>query len=77
VVSQPNSCARPVYFQSNVEADRGSFQEHGRLSGPRGKAVSREVNRLWDEVRGHASALVDAFGIPDRVLAAPIGVRSA
>jgi acyl-CoA oxidase len=58
-----------------VEQDRGYLQEHGRLTGPRCKAVTREVNRLCDEVRGDAAALVDAFGIPDEVLRAPIGLR--
>ena len=53
----------------------GHLQEHGRLTGPRCKAVTREVNRLCDEVRGDAEALVDAFGIPDQVLRAPIGLR--
>jgi Acyl-CoA oxidase len=37
--------------------------------------VTREVNRLCDEMRGDAEALVDAFGIPDQVLRAPIGLR--
>ncbi len=35
-----------------------------------------EVNRLCDEVRADAEALVDAFGIPDQVLRAPIGLRN-
>ena len=58
-----------------IELDRGYLQEHGRLTGPRCKAVTREVNRLCDEVRGDGGALVDAFGIPDPVLRAPIGLR--
>ena len=58
-----------------IELDRGYLQEHGRLTGPRCKAVTREVNRLCDEVRGDGAALVDAFGIPDQVLRAPIGLR--
>jgi acyl-CoA oxidase len=64
-----------LYVLYNVEADRGWFQEHGRLSGPRCKAITREVNRLCNEVRGQAATLVDAFGIPDAVLGAPIGLR--
>jgi acyl-CoA oxidase len=64
-----------LYALYQVEADRGFFQEHGRLTGPRCKAITREVNRLCDEVRGDAAALVDAFGIPDPVLRAPIGLR--
>jgi acyl-CoA oxidase len=61
----------------NVESDRAFFQEHGRLASPRCKAITREVNRLCNEVRGHAAAVVGAFGIPDPVLGAPIGVADA
>jgi acyl-CoA oxidase len=64
-----------LYALYHIELDRGYLQEHGRLTGPRCKAVTREVNRLCDDVRGDAEALVDAFGIPDRVLRAPIGLR--
>ncbi|HEY5318691.1 MAG TPA: acyl-CoA dehydrogenase, partial [Solirubrobacteraceae bacterium] len=64
-----------LYALSNVEADRGFFEEHGRLTSARCKQITREVNRLCDEVRSEAGGLVDAFGIPDAVLAAPIGVR--
>jgi acyl-CoA oxidase len=64
-----------LYALYQVETDRGYLQEHGRLTGPRCKAVTREVNRLCDELCGDAEALVDAFGIPDGVLRAPIGVR--
>jgi acyl-CoA oxidase len=64
-----------LYALHQIEQDRGYLQEHGRLTGPRCKAITREVNRLCDEVRGDAGALVDAFGIPDEVLRAPIAVR--
>jgi acyl-CoA oxidase len=64
-----------LYALCNIETDRGWFQEHGRLSGPRCKAITREVNRLANDVRGQAGTLVDAFGIPDAVLGAPIGLR--
>jgi acyl-CoA oxidase len=63
-----------LYALSNIEADKGFYQEHGRLTGPRCKAVTREVNRLCNEVRAQAAALVDGFGIPDAILAAPIGL---
>jgi acyl-CoA oxidase-like protein len=53
------------------------FMEHGRLAGPRCKAITRDVNRLCDEVRQCAGRLVDAFGIPDEVLGAPIGLADA
>jgi acyl-CoA oxidase len=66
-----------LYALENVEADRGFYQEHGRLTGPRCKQITREVNRLCNEVRGQAGLLVDAFGIPDAILRAPIGLRDA
>jgi acyl-CoA oxidase len=64
-----------LYALSVIESERAFFQEHGRLTGPRCKAITREVNRLCNEVRGVAGELVDAFGIPDEVLRAPIGLR--
>ncbi len=64
-----------LYALSSIEADKGFYQEHGRLTGPRCKAVTREVNRLCNEVRVQSGALVDGFGIPDAILGAPIGLR--
>jgi len=64
-----------LFALQNVEADKGFFQEHGRLSSPRTKAVTREVNRLCNEVRQNAGALVDSFGIPEAILTAPIGLK--
>ncbi len=63
-----------LYALHAIELDRGYLQEHGRLTGPRCKAVTRAVNDLCNEVRGDADALIDAFGIPDEVLRAPIGL---
>jgi acyl-CoA oxidase len=64
-----------LFALHNVESDKGFFQEHGRLASPRTKAVTREVNRLCNEVRQQADSFVDAFGIPDAILAAPIGLK--
>ena len=64
-----------LYALATIEAERGWFQEHGRLSSTRSKAVTRGVNQLCLDLRPDAAALVDAFGIPDAVLAAPIGLR--
>ena len=64
-----------LYALSSLEADKGFFQEHGKLASVRTKQITREVNNLCNIVSRQASMLVDAFGIPDAVLAAPIGVR--
>jgi acyl-CoA oxidase len=52
-----------------IEAERGWFQEHGRLSGERAKAVTAAVGRLCESVRQKAGKLVDAFGVPEELLA--------
>jgi acyl-CoA oxidase len=53
-----------------IERERGWYQEHGRLSPPRSKAVIKTVNALCAELRPHAGALVDAFGVPENCLGA-------
>ncbi len=64
-----------LYALHNIESDVGFFQAHGRLNAPRCKAITREVNRLCNKVMAHSDLLVDAFGIPDAILNAPIGLR--
>ena len=72
---------RPVLDQlfdlhalASIERERGWFFEHGRMTAPRAKLITRSVNRLCAELRENAEAIVDAFAIPDSVLAAPIGI---
>ncbi|MFD3937380.1 acyl-CoA dehydrogenase [Streptomyces sp. NPDC058611] len=60
-----------LFALSTIEADRAWFMEHGRLTGQRSKAISREVNDLCRKVRPLAVDLVDAWGIPSAVLRAP------
>lgn len=61
-----------LYALSLIEEDKGWFLEHGRISAARSKAITAEVNRLCRELRPHARALVDAFGIPESWIGAPI-----
>jgi acyl-CoA oxidase len=63
-----------LHALSEIERDRGWFQEHGRISSTRAKAVITQVNELCATLRPLALDLVDAFGIPDELLAAPIGL---
>jgi len=60
-----------LHALSGIEADRAWFMEHGRMSGPRAKAISREVSDLCRKLRPIAVDLVDAFGVPDEMLRAP------
>ena len=60
-----------LFALSTIEADRAWFMEHGRLTVQRSKAISREVNDLCRKVRPIAVDLVDAWGIPPKMLRAP------
>jgi acyl-CoA oxidase len=54
-----------LYALSTIEADKGWFLEHGRLTPTRAKALTGAVNELLRELRPHMRTLVDAFAIPD------------
>ena len=64
-----------LFALSRIELDRGWFQEHGYLESAKAKAIRRQVVKLCREIRPQAVHLVDAFGIPEEVLAAPIARR--
>jgi acyl-CoA oxidase len=78
VATQPEGDVREVlgllcdlYALSTIERDRGWFMEHGRLTSPRSKAITREVNDLCRRIRPVAVDLVDAYGIPTELLRSP------
>lgn len=66
---------RDLYGLWRIEQDRGWFLESGYMEGRKAKAIREQVNDLCGEVRDGARGLVDAFGIPDPVLAAPIALE--
>ena len=59
-----------------VERDRAWWLEHGWLAADDARRVVTEVNELCRELRPHALALVEGFGVPDALLRAPIGVHA-
>jgi len=63
-----------LYALHRIEVDRGWFLEHNYIEGSKAKAIRDLVNRLCAEVRQQAVPLVEAFGIPDEILAAPIAL---
>jgi acyl-CoA oxidase len=58
----------------HLEKHKGWFLENGFMAGRRAIAITSHVTRLCQEVRQDAVALVDAFGIPDQCLGAPIAL---
>jgi acyl-CoA oxidase len=61
-----------LFALSTIEADRGWFLEHGRLSPATSKAVTAQVNRLLGELRPDALLLVDGFGVPSSAVTSPV-----
>jgi acyl-CoA oxidase len=62
-----------LYALSRLERHRAWYLEHGLFAASKSRAIVGQVDRLCAELRPHAVDLVDAFGIPDALLAAPIG----
>ena len=60
---------------ATLEANRAWYLETGYFEPAKSEAVRREVNALCRELAPRALELVDAFGIPDELLGAPIGRR--
>lgn len=61
-----------LFVYSALEDDLGWFLMHRHISVERAKAIRRGVNTLCQELRPHARTLVDAFGIPEQLLRAPM-----
>ena len=57
-----------LFALSTIEADRGWWMEHGRLSSQRSKAITREVGAMCRRLRPIAEDLVDGFGVPAEML---------
>ncbi len=54
-----------LHALSVIEAERGWYQEHGRLSSTRSKATIKAVNALCADLRPHATLLTEAYGVPE------------
>jgi len=64
-----------LFALSHIEKHKGWYLEHNYLEGGKTRAIRQQVDELCREVREDAVALVDAFGIPESCLAAPIAVK--
>ena len=61
-----------LFVYSALEDDLAWYLMHRHVSVERAKAIRRGVNDLCQELRPHIGDLVDAFGIPEELLAAPM-----
>lgn len=65
-----------LYALDRIWKDIGSYRNVDYVAPNKAKAILRLTEYLSFEVRSVARELVDAFGIPDFVLRAPIGMQS-
>lgn len=63
-----------LYALSQIDENKGWYLEQGYMEGVKTKSIRKLVNQLCWEVRQEAVPLVNAFGIPDSCLSAPIAV---
>jgi acyl-CoA oxidase len=63
---------RSLHGLATIRSDIGWFQQHGILSASTAEAIDKLQERLVADLAGQSLGLVDAFAIPDEVLAAPI-----
>lgn len=65
-----------LYGLSKWEADLAWFQAHSRSRDSQGKKIPKHVTELCSAIRPQAVHLVQAFGIPENCLAAPIAFET-
>lgn len=63
---------RDLYAMDYLHRDIGWFMENGYIDPPKARAIRDLRNELCAEVRQQALPLVDGWGIPDKLLSAPI-----
>lgn len=66
-----------VYALAAIDHDRGWYLESGYVEQVKSKAIRRELLDQCKQLAPSAVALVDAFGIPDALVRAPLAVRTA
>jgi acyl-CoA oxidase len=64
-----------LFALSQIDKNKGWYLEQGYMDGVKTKAIRKLVNQLCWDIRQEAVPLVDAFRIPDALLAAPIGLK--
>ncbi len=63
-----------LYAAHTIEHHAAWYMESSYISGQKSKAIRKWVDVLCAELRPEAGVLVDGFGIPDKLLGAPIAL---
>jgi len=65
---------RALHGLATIRKNLGWYQEHNHLTAATARSIRKLHDRLVAEVARESLTLVDAFAIPDQVLAAPIAI---
>ncbi len=68
---------RQLFALNLLDRYQGWFLENGYLEGVKSKAIRKQRTALCKEIAAYSLDLVDAFGIPDKLIAAPIALSGA
>ena len=63
-----------LFALHTIEREQAWYLRNGYLSGSKASAIRGQVDTLCSKIREQAGHLVDAFGIPEQLLYAPIAV---
>ena len=74
-IQKPLRMLERLYALSMIEEYKGWYLENGYIEGRKAVYISKMVDELCLETRGHCPDLVDAFGIPDGLVTAPIATE--
>ena len=66
-----------LFALTHLDKNKGWYLEQGYMEGAKTKAIRKLMNQLCWDIRQEAVPLVDAFGIPDSCLAAPIALKAS
>lgn len=74
-IQQPLVMLERLYALSMIEEHKGWYLENGYIEGRKAVYISKMVDELCLKTREHCPDLVDAFGIPDGLIKAPIATE--
>ena len=74
-IQQPLLMLERLYALSMIEEHKGWYLENGYIEGRKSVYISKMVDELCLKTRDHCPDLVDAFGVPDGLIKAPIATE--
>lgn len=74
-IQQPLQLLERLYALSMIEQNKAWFLENGYIEGRKAIYISKMVDELCLKTREHCPDLVNAFGIPDGLIKAPIATQ--